>query len=626
MEKNGRGSGIQLSFKSFAAPGFTMTSMPMVVSTSHPCCVPTMNLKILRVPGALALSAVLFTGLTLAQTRPSSTASPYGGSTVEEIIARVNNQIITKSDYDRAQNELDQEMRQRGSTMQEISDSHKDLLRNLIDQQLWLAKGKELGVTGETELVNRLNEIRKQYNLATMEDLEKAAKEQGVSFEDFKANIRNQIITQQVMRDQVGRKIQPTPGELQRYFEAHKQEYTQPESVKLGEILISTGSNPDDQQKLAEAKAKADDIEARLKAGGDFAQLARSFSEGTTAATGGELGTYKKGQLGQPFEDKTFGLKQGEVTEPIRTKQGYIILKVLEHKQGGAPNFKDVQNDVEQNYFEAKAGPAMREYLAQLRDEAAIYIKPGYDDSAATAAEKHPSITFSAYQPPSAKKKRKVERTRFRETTHGFRQKTAVKPLPDETASADSAASSAKPEKASKKKSKSEQASMKPGKKEKIRFGKAPQETLPAAPASPTEDAGAGEQQVANAGGEPENPLEANSKPEKKTRFSDRARLPKQPKPKGPQLDPLAPAAADAAEVADRQAQSGPLGLGGNQTDKKKKKNTTTGDKTRLSDKKKSDEQKEDTGDKPLGFAPQQPPNGTAPAPPMPGTQGVPPQ
>jgi peptidyl-prolyl cis-trans isomerase SurA len=581
-----------------------------------------MNLRILRVPGALALSAVLLTGVALSQAKPSSTQSPYGGTTVEEIIARVNNQIITKSDYERAQNELDQEMRQRGSTMQEISDAHRDLLRNLIDQQLWLAKGKELGITGETELVNRLNEIRKQYNLSTMEDLEKAAKDQGVSFEDFKANIRNQIVTQQVMREQVGRKIAPTPGELQRYFEAHKKDFAQPESVKLGEILVSTGSNPDDQQKLAEAKAKADDIEAQLKAGGDFAQIAKSSSQGTTAASGGELGTYKRGQLGQPFEEKTFGLKPGEVTEPIRTKQGYIILKVLEHNQGGNPQFKDVENDVEQSYFEAKAGPAMREYLAQLRDEAAIYIKPGFEDSAATAAEKHPSITFSAYQPPSAKKKRKVERTRFRETTHGFRQKTAVAPLPNETANADSS----KPEKASKKKKdKTDEASMKPGKKEKIRFGKAPQETLPAAPANPTEDAGAGEPQMANAGGEAENPLDADSKPDKKTRFSDRARLPKQPKPKGPQLDPETPSAPDAAEVADRQAQAGPLGLGGNQTNKKKKKNTTTADKTRLSDKKKSDE-KEDTGDRPLGFAPQQPPNGTAPAPPQPGTPGVPPQ
>ena len=125
--------------------------------------------------------------------------------TVEDIIARVNDQIITRSDYDRAMKELDQEGRQRGATMQEISEAHKDLLRNLIDQQLWLSKGKELGITGETELVNRLNEIRKQYNLASMEDLEKAAQEQGVRYEDFKANIRNQIITQEVMRQEVGR-------------------------------------------------------------------------------------------------------------------------------------------------------------------------------------------------------------------------------------------------------------------------------------------------------------------------------------------------------------------------------------------------------------------------------------
>jgi peptidyl-prolyl cis-trans isomerase SurA len=587
-----------------------------------------MNLRILCIPGAVSLSALLLSGFALAQARPSNPESPYGGSTVEEIIARVDDQIITKSDYDRTQSQRDQEMRQKGASMQEISESHNDLLRDLIDQQLWLAKGKELGITGETELVNKLNDIRKQYNLATMEDLEKAAKEQGVSFEDFKANIRNQIITQQVMRDQVGRRIAPTPGEVQRYFEAHKQEYAQPESVKLGEILVSTGTQPDDEKKLADAKAKADDIEARLHAGGDFAQLAKSFSDGTTAAAGGDLGQYKKGQLDPLFEQKTFGLKTGEVTEPIRTKQGYVILKVIEHFPGGVPDQKDVENDVEQNYFEAKAGPAMRQYLAQLRDEAAIYIKPGYEDSAATPAEKHPSITFSAYTPPSTKKKRKVERTRFRETTHGFRQKSAAAPASDQA----TAAAPAKPAKASKKKG-TEQASMKPGKKEKIRFGKAPQETLPKAPSSQTEDAGAGDQQVAaNAAAEPDNPLESNPKPEKKTRFSDRSRLPKTPKAKGPQLDPQAPAAADASEVADRAAQSGPLGLGGNQTPtKKKKKNTTTGDKTRLSDKKKGSDNPEDTGDKPLGNAPQQPvqqqaPNGTTPAPPQPGVPTVPPQ
>ncbi len=154
-----------------------------------------MTLRSLRTPAAIVLSTALLAIPALAQTRPTTPQSPYGGVTVEDIVARVNDQIITQSDYDRAMKELDTEAKQHGATMQQISEAHKDLLRDLVDRQLWLSKGKELGITGETEVIKRLDEIRKQYNLETLEDLEKAAKEQGISFEDFKANIRNQIIT-----------------------------------------------------------------------------------------------------------------------------------------------------------------------------------------------------------------------------------------------------------------------------------------------------------------------------------------------------------------------------------------------------------------------------------------------
>ncbi len=160
----------------------------------------------LRTPAAFLFGTLLFAASTLAQSHPAAPVSPYGGTTVEEIVARVNDQIITRSDYDRALKEMDAEAREHGASMQDIAGAHKDLLRTLIDQQLWLSKGKELGITGDTELIKKLNEIRKQYNMESMEDLEKAAKDQGVSWEDFKANIRNGIITQLVMRQQVGRK------------------------------------------------------------------------------------------------------------------------------------------------------------------------------------------------------------------------------------------------------------------------------------------------------------------------------------------------------------------------------------------------------------------------------------
>jgi peptidyl-prolyl cis-trans isomerase SurA len=149
---------------------------------------------------------------------------------------------------------------------------------------------------------------------------------------------------------------------------------------------------------------------------------------------------------------------------------------------------------------------------------------------------------------------------------------------------------------------------MKPGKKEKIRFGQAPTKTLPSAPETPTEDAGAVDK-TASAVPEPENPLETNAKPTAKTRLSARAKVAKQAKTKGPKVDALAPNAPDAAEVADRQTQAGPLGLAGDTSKKKKKKSVTiTGDKTRLADKKKSETPVPDnSGDVPLGPAPQAP-------------------
>jgi len=589
--------------------------MHQVAKNCKPAAQPvaqTMTSRLLRTFAAFALGAGLLAGNNLARAQANEPASPYGGTVAEDIIARVNDQIITKSDYDRALADLDQEGRQHNETMQEISAQHKDLLRNLVDQQLWLSKGKELGVTGETELVKKLDEIRKQYNLESIDDLEKAAREQGVSFEDFKANIRNQIITQEVMRQEVGEHIQMTPGEVERYYEAHKQDYAQQESERLSEILVSTGGG-DDPAKVTAAKAKADDIEARLHAGGDFAQLARSFSDGPTASEGGDLGQYKRGQLGKLLEDQTFGLNSGQYTDPILTRQGYIILKVVQHTAGGPQPFKDVTQDVEEAYYMSRMEPAIREYLSKMRDEAFIYIKQGYTDSAATYLELHPSISFSAYVPPAPKKKAKVERTRFRESTHSYRQKAGqAAPAPAADANAEPATTPATTPvatKASTKGKKGQQGTEKPGKKEKIRYGMAPRETLPTASTnSSTENAGALPETASNTE-QPVNPLEPTA-PTKKTRFSERARVAKTAKTAHAQGDALTPAPPDAAEVADRQTQSAPLEQNGTTSPSKKKKKAseTTAEKTRMS------QQKKNQGDTMPKPAPQ-----PTPIPPVPG-------
>src|SRR5437879_5320666 len=162
---------------------------------------------------------------------------------VEDIVARVNDQIITRSELKRSREAAAAEAKQPGPDGQvKQPPKEKDLLRDLIDQQLLVQRGKDMGINADNDVIKRLDEIRKSMNLENMDDLEKAAQAQGISFEDFKNNMRNSIITQRVIGEEVGRRIQIPPAELTQYYEQHKQELERPEQVDLAEILVSTAA------------------------------------------------------------------------------------------------------------------------------------------------------------------------------------------------------------------------------------------------------------------------------------------------------------------------------------------------------------------------------------------------
>jgi peptidyl-prolyl cis-trans isomerase SurA len=160
---------------------------------------------------------------------------------VEEIVARVNGQIITRSEFLRSKDQLKDDVKQQDPNNADklLSEREKDVLRDLIDQQLLLEKGKDLGITGDTELIKRLDQMRKDMKLDTMEELEKAATAQGISYEDFKQNMRNQIITQKVIGEEVGSHLNITKDEEQKFYDEHKSEMEQPESIRLSEILVA---------------------------------------------------------------------------------------------------------------------------------------------------------------------------------------------------------------------------------------------------------------------------------------------------------------------------------------------------------------------------------------------------
>jgi peptidyl-prolyl cis-trans isomerase SurA len=280
----------------------------------------------------------------------------------------------------------------------------------LIDQQLLLEKGKDLGITADTEVIKRLDEMRKEMKLESMEDLEKAAQAQGIGFEDFKQNLKNQIITQQVISKEVGSRMSIGKEELQEFYDAHKSQMEQPEQVRLSELLISTEKKDPataEAQQVAAAQAKADELLAQIRKGAAFDEAAKKNSDGPTAAQGGDLGYFKRGTLAKELEDKTFAMKPGEVSDVIRTKQGFVILKVTEHQQAGVPPLSQIEGRVQDAIYMQKLQPALRAYLQKLREEAYIKIAGGYVDTGASPNQTAPIETTAKEAGAKELKKKK---------------------------------------------------------------------------------------------------------------------------------------------------------------------------------------------------------------------------
>ncbi|HXJ85957.1 MAG TPA: peptidylprolyl isomerase [Candidatus Binatia bacterium] len=357
---------------------------------------------------------------------------------VEEIIARVNNQIITRSELARSKDQLRDEVKQQGPNNADkaFADREKDVLRDLIDQQLLLDKGKDLGISADTDLIKQLDQMRKDMKLDSLEALEKEAEKQGVSWEDFKQTQKNRIVTQKVIGQEVGGHLSLSAEEAQKFYDEHKEEMQHAEFIRLSEILITpkaaaptpdpnatnsgtSGQNPVDEAAkqtsdaaaLSAAEAKAKDILKQLRDGGNFDDIAKKYSDGPSAADGGALGTFERGKLAKELEDRTFAMKTGDITDVIRVKQGYTILRVDDHEMAGIPPMKDVLPRIQDALYYQKLQPALRAYLTKLREEAYIKVAPGYVDTGRSANQTEPIETAAAKETDAkklSKKKKKL--------------------------------------------------------------------------------------------------------------------------------------------------------------------------------------------------------------------------
>jgi len=314
------------------------------------------------------------------------------GIVLEEIVARVNNDVITREDLDHARQSMESETKEEcqnctpDQVRTQIAAKDKNLLRDLIDQSLLVQRAKDAGINVDTEVIKRLDAIRQQYKMPDMEALESEVNKTGQGFEDFKGQIRDQLLTQELMRKEVGGRIIISHEDVEKYYKDHKNEFVRPETVVLREIFVSTEGKA--EADIPALRKKADNLRDRvLKSGDDFGEMAKHFSDSTTAQQSGELGSFERSQLDPKVAEKVFALNRGDMTEVIETKTGFEILQVQERYQAGEQPLDKVEGEITNRLYDQRMEPAMRTYLTTLREDSYVQIKPGFMDTAAVKNE-----------------------------------------------------------------------------------------------------------------------------------------------------------------------------------------------------------------------------------------------
>lgn len=356
---------------------------------------------------------------------------------MDEIVCKVNGEIITRSELERDRKALEAELKRQGLTGARLEEAMQkkfpDILRDRIDTLLLVQKGKELDVKVDADLNKQFAEFQRRSNIADPEKFQEFVREQtGMPYEDFRSEQRNNLLTQRVIGEEVARKIQFKKEELEAYYNDHKADFVRKEAVYLRQIFVAAK----DAAGVPAAEKKAKDLAARAKKGERFGELALTNSDDqATAQNGGLLDPYEKGALAPELEAMIWDKERGYVTDPIKIQQGFLILRVEDHQKAGQASFEDVQNEIQNRLTDTRMQPALRAYLTKLRTQAFLEIKPGYEDSGAAPGKDTTWMDPAQLKPEQVTKEQVAAQSRKKRLLK-------VVPIPGTTASKNGTSSS----------------------------------------------------------------------------------------------------------------------------------------------------------------------------------------
>ncbi len=318
--------------------------------------------------------------------------APARGEIIEQVLVKVNGDILTKTDLERRQiaalrermkQDIDPESLKNDEQLKKaLADVTPPILVEAIDELLLVQLGRERGYRlTDQQFKEWLTALRKDQNLLDDQKFMAALKQEGMTIDDLRKNVERQMLISRVQQDEVGSKLSITEEEARQYYLSHQHEFTEPTTVTLREILIEVPTTTQQGQtgvnvaKDDEAAQKAAAVRARIAGGEDFAKVASDVSSAASKANGGLIGPIAMTEISEGLQKTLATMKPGDVTQPIRTQRGYQILKLETLRPSAVQPFDSVRDLVAERVHGERQRQEVRRFLTRLRGQAIIEWK-----------------------------------------------------------------------------------------------------------------------------------------------------------------------------------------------------------------------------------------------------------
>ncbi len=312
----------------------------------------------------IALLAMLMIGLGV--------VGPAFSQVVEEIVAIVNDDIITLSQYKQYHDSLYQMLRAQlqGEEFDKQYNMLKgEIINSMITDLLLLQAAKEKQLNVSEQVRNTIDNLKKENNIDSDAQLREELRRQGMDYEQFAKQIEDNLMRQAVIFTEVDRSIVLDESEIVNYYKLHEDEFIEPEEFKIRAIYLEAEGQGND-----DFKAKREEISGKVNAGGDFAALAEEYADSPIKENQGDLGYFKKGQLEKVLEEAVVKLKPGETTPWIHAKNGWYLLKLEEKKESRLKSFEEVRKEIEERLYQQKRSKKVEVFLKDLKEKSYIKI------------------------------------------------------------------------------------------------------------------------------------------------------------------------------------------------------------------------------------------------------------